>query len=64
MFKNKKWDQEIHACKIMMDIRDTWCSKKEKEEMINAMKDIHYQHEDIDSENWYDSYDYYEDDFG
>lgn len=64
LFINKKWNEEIPACKIMMDNREKWWSKHEKEEMINAMENMPYQHEDFDSEDWYDSYDYYEDEFG
>lgn len=60
MFTNKKWDEEIPACKIMMDTREKWWSENEKEEMINNMGSTLYQHEDFDSEDLYDPYDYYD----
>lgn len=62
LFKNKKWDEEIPACRIMMDNKEKWWSENEKEEIMHTMENSHYQHEDFDSEEWYDSYDYYGDD--
>jgi len=63
IFKNNKWEEEIPACKIMMDTKETWWSKNEKEKMINAMENSHYQNEEFNSDDWYDSYDSYENDF-
>lgn len=58
MFSNKKWDEEIPACKIMMDTNETWWSKDEKEEMIAAVENTSPQIED--PVEWYDSYDCFE----
>jgi competence protein CoiA len=52
-FKNKKWEEEVPACKIMMDTKESWWSKNEKEEMIK-----NYQYNEDNSYDSYDNYDY------
>lgn len=54
LFKNIKWEEEIPACKIMMDTKDTWWSKNEKEEMINMSNNCQYNEDE-----YYDSFDNY-----
>lgn len=61
-FINKKWAEEIPECKIMMDTKEKWWPENEKEEIMHTMENSHYQHEDFDTEEWYDSYDYYGED--
>ena len=57
MFVNKKWSEELPACKIMMDSRKRWWSDNEKEEVIAEMSNYSYQDY---NEEFYDSYDSYE----
>ena len=57
---NKKWEEEIPACKIMMDTKEIWWSRNEKEEMIDSMENSPNQNDEFNSEDMYDSYDYYE----
>lgn len=57
LFVNKKWSEELPACKIMMDSRKRWWSNNEKEEVIADMSNYSYQD---DNEEFYDSYDSYE----
>ena len=55
LFRNPKWAENIPACKIMMDTKEAWWSKNEKEKLISNMSSDCQYNED----EYYDSFDNY-----
>jgi competence protein CoiA len=55
LFKNKKWEEKIPACKIMMDMKEVWWPNNEKEKLIENMSKYGHFSED----DYYDAFDSY-----
>lgn len=55
LFRNPKWKEDIPACKIMMDTKEQWWPKNEKEKLIETLPKYEYYSED----DCYDVFDNY-----